>query len=49
MIIATIVGEKSTYSEKTLLIFSDYSYYYGEIKQTEQGPTAEGSGLLVSK
>lgn len=49
VLIATSISEELTYSSKTLLIYSDYSYYFGSLVQSEHGPQAQGKGLLVTQ
>lgn len=49
-IICTKIEEKNKYSPNTLLLYSDKSYYLGEIATNGlEPPRAEGQGTLVTK
>jgi hypothetical protein len=44
------VEDKNIYSKNTLLLYSDQSYYLGEIISNGiEPPIADGKGVLVSK
>jgi hypothetical protein len=50
VIIATKVENKNIYSSNTLLLYTDMSFYLGEIMTDGfERPIADGKGVLVNK
>ena len=50
VIVATKISKYYVFSEQTLIVYGDCSYYYGSIQnKSYELPRASGRGLMVSE